>query len=150
MRLETQTRFWFMAFAVFCALVWLLKPVLLPFVSGLVIAYFLAPVVNILAKKGLPRWLGALSVLFGFGIIAAAILTLIVPLISSQVGALINAIPSYSEKIRSHYLPWIENWITRFPPEDVEKLHTAIGQTAADAAGFVGNMAKIWSPAACA
>jgi predicted PurR-regulated permease PerM len=142
MRLETQTRFWLVAFAVFAGLVWLLKPVLLPFVAGMVIAYFLAPVVNFLAARGVPRWLGALGVLLGFGVIAAAIIMLILPLISSQIGALLNALPGYSEKVREHYLPWIENWITRFPPEDVEKLRSAAGQSAAEAAGFLGNILK--------
>lgn len=142
MRLETQTRFWLLTFAVFAALLWLLQPVLLPFVAGLVIAYFLAPVVNFLARHGFPRWLGALCVLFGFGLIAGSIAMLILPLISSQIGALLNALPAYSEKLRAHYLPWIENWITRFPPEDVEKLRTAAGQSAAEIAGFFGNLLK--------
>lgn len=142
MRLETQTRSWFLAFVIFACLIWLLKPVLLPFVAGMVIAYFLAPVVNALAKKGIPRWLGALCVLFGFGVIATTIIMLILPLISSQIGTLLNALPGYSEKIRGHYLPWVENWITRFPPEDVEKLRDAAGNSAAAAAGFVGSVLK--------
>jgi len=142
MRLETQTRFWFLAFIIFAGLVWLLKPVLLPFVAGLVIAYFLAPVVNILAKRGVPRWIGGLSVLLGFGLVAGAIVMLILPLISSQIGALINALPAYTEKVRSHYLPWIENWITRFPPEEVDKIRDAAGQSAAEVAGFFGNLLK--------
>ncbi len=142
MRLQSQTRFWFLAFAAFLGLLWVLKPVLLPFVAGIVIAYFLAPVVNQLAKHGLPRWLGALGVLFGFGLIAGAIVMLIMPLISNQIGALLNALPSYIEKVRGHYLPWIENWITRFSPQDVEKLHNAAGQSAGEVAGFFGNLLK--------
>jgi predicted PurR-regulated permease PerM len=142
MRLETQTRYWLFTFAIFAGLVWLLKPVLLPFVAGMVIAYFLAPVVEFLAKRGFPRWLGALCVLAGFGLVAGAILMLILPLISSQLGALINALPNYTDKLRQHYMPWIENWITRFPPQDVEKLHTAVSQSAGEAAGFVGNLLK--------
>lgn len=142
MRIETQTRFWFLAFLTFAALLWLLKPVLLPFVAGVVIAYFLAPVVNALAKRGVPRWLGALSVLFGFVVIGSAIVMLILPLITSQIGALLNALPSYSEKIRAHYLPWIENWVMRFPAEDVEKIKDAAGQSASEVAGFVGNLLK--------
>ena len=142
MRLETQTRFWFLTFLAFGALVWLLKPVLLPFVAGLVIAYFLAPVVNFLVKKGVPRWLGALLVLFGFVLVAGGIATLILPLISSQIGALISALPEYTERVREQYLPWIENWVMKFPPQDVDKLRTAISQSAGDAANFVANMIK--------
>jgi predicted PurR-regulated permease PerM len=142
MRLEKQTQYWAFAFLIFCGLIWLLKPVLLPFVAGLVIAYFLAPVVNKLAERGVPRWIGALSVLFSFGLIVAILAMLILPMISSQVGALLNALPGMVEKIRNHYVPWLENWVTRFPPEDVEKLRDAAGQSAGDAAGFFANLLK--------
>lgn len=142
MRLESQTRFWFLAFVAFGALLWLLQPVLLPFVAGLVIAYFLAPAVNALAGRGVPRWLGALGVLLGFGLIASAIAMLMVPLIVSQVSTLLDSLPSYVEKVRDYYIPWVEKWITRFRPEDVERLRSAASQSAADVAGFLGNLLK--------
>ena len=38
-------RFWLAAAAVFLLVLWLLNDILLPFVVGMVVAYFLAPVV---------------------------------------------------------------------------------------------------------
>jgi len=142
LRIESQLRFWFLAFVVFVALVWVLKPVLLPFIVGMIVAYFLTPVVDKLASRNVPRWVGSLAVLFGFGLIVAAIVTLILPLLESQIGALVNAIPSYIEKLRAHYVPWFEDWLTRFAPEDVEKMRTAAGQSFGEAAGWIANVLK--------
>ena len=139
---ERQAKLWLLIFALFGGLLWLLKPVLLPFVAGLVLAYFFAPVVNALEARKVPRWIGALAVMFGFLIIVALLVVLILPMISSQIGALINAVPGYIEKFRNAYLPWIEDWLTRFRPEDVEKLRDAAGQSAGEAAGLVSRLVR--------
>lgn len=142
MRLELQTRFWLITFAVFAGLVWLLQPVLLPFVAGLATAYFLAPVVNTLARHKVPRWAGSLGVLLAFGLIVSLVLMLILPMISSQIGALLNALPGAIEKIRNQYMPWVEHWVTQISPGDVDKIHNAATQSASEVAGFLGNMLK--------
>ena len=142
MHAEAQTRRWILIFAAIIGLLWLLQPVLLPFVAGLVLAYFLAPVVGVLEKRRVPRWLGSVGVMLAFVLIAGLLLTLMMPVISSQLGALINAVPSYIEKFRSTYLPWVEHWLARFRPEDVEKLRDAAGQSAGDAAEMFGRLIK--------
>jgi predicted PurR-regulated permease PerM len=141
-RVQSQLRFWFIAFVVFLGLFWFLKPVLLPFLIGMAVAYFLNPVVNYFERHQIPRWLSALGVLLSFGVIVGGILTFIWPLLSTQIGALVNAAPGYIEKFRSHYIPWVENWLTRFEPEDVEKLRGAAGQSVGQAADWFGNLLK--------
>lgn len=140
LRLESQTRFWALALILFALVIWILKPVLLPFVSGMAIAYFLNPAVNTLARHKIPRWLGALIVLLGFSVVAGLIVTLILPLLQSQIGALISAVPGYVEQIRSHYLPWVQNWLAQFEPEDVDKIRDAAGQSVGEAAGWIGKL----------
>src|ERR1700733_3616367 len=108
-----QTRFWLIAFALFVAALWLLKPMLLPVLAGTAIAYFLNPVVDRLGAH-IPRWLGALVVLAGFTLIITLMVLLIGPLLENQIGALINAVPDYVERGRSHLIPWFEDWLTRF------------------------------------
>ncbi len=141
-RLESQTRFWLLVLALFALVIWVLQPVLLPFIAGLAIAYFLAPVVNALAQKKIPRWLGAIAVLLGFCLLAALIGALIGPLIVSQANALIDALPGYVDKVHRQYGPAIERWLTRLPPSDVDKLRDAAGQSATTAAGWAGNLLK--------
>ena len=55
MTLQRQFGFWLLALAALVALVWLLNAILLPFIAGLVLAYFLDPVADALERLGLPR-----------------------------------------------------------------------------------------------
>lgn len=138
--LESKTRFWAIAFIIFCFALWLLKPVLLPFVTGMAIAYFLNPVVDALARRKIPRWAGALVVLFGFIVLVALIILLIFPLLQHQIGALINAVPGYLQTLKTHYLPWIENWLSQIEPDDVDKLRDAAEKSVGEAASWLGNV----------
>ena len=55
MTLQRQVRFWVAAFLVLIVVLWLLSPILLPFIAGLVLAYFLDPVADALERLGLQR-----------------------------------------------------------------------------------------------
>ena len=63
MALERQLIFWVVALAVFCGVVWLLSPVLLPFVAGMALAYLLDPVARAGERFGVGRTVSALVVL---------------------------------------------------------------------------------------
>jgi predicted PurR-regulated permease PerM len=141
-RLEEQTRLWLLILAFFIAAIWLLKPVLLPFLAGLAVAYFLNPAVEKLAKHGFPRWLGALVVLGAFVLVMAMLVVLALPLLQGQLGALIEAVPAYVSKLRLQYLPWAEGWLSRFEPDDIEKIRDAAGQSVGEAAGWVAQTLK--------
>jgi predicted PurR-regulated permease PerM len=130
-------RFWLLMLAALIAVLYLFKPVLMPFLAGVAIAYFLEPVVSKLETRKIPRWVGALIVLSAFILVVVSMILLVVPLVNSQFAALVNALPEYSSKVREHYLPWAQDWLARFSPEDVERIRDAATQGAGDAASWV-------------
>jgi predicted PurR-regulated permease PerM len=132
-------RFWLLILAALVAVLWLFKPVLLPFLAGLAIAYFLEPAVTALEKRKVRRWIGALTVLSAFLFIVASIVLLVWPMLNHQIGALINSLPDYIAKIREQYLPWAQDWLARFSPEDVEKIRGAAEQSTGEAVDWVGH-----------
>lgn len=133
------SRFWLLFFAACLGLFWVFKPVVGPFLAGLAIAYFLEPVVTKLEKRHVPRTVGTLMVLSGFIFVVAMIVILLWPLLNSEIGALMNSLPDYIARIREHYIPWAQDWLTRFSPEDVEKIRGAATQGAGEAAGWVSH-----------
>ena len=135
-------RFWSIVAIVFFALLWILKPMLLPFVLGAAIAYFLNPILEKLPALRVPRWLGALLVLLTFILLVVLLMLLIVPLIQSQMTMLIDALPTYIETLRARFMPRITNWMHRLSPNDVEKLREAAGQYAGSAVGLAGGFLK--------
>src|SRR5579883_3432826 len=91
-----------------CGLIYLLSPILTPFLVAALIAYLGDPLVSKFSRLGLPHLLSAILVftlLFGaiiFGII------LIVPLIEKQIEMLFGLIPYGVEWIQNTVVPWLQ------------------------------------------
>ncbi|MDX9689693.1 MAG: AI-2E family transporter [Proteobacteria bacterium] len=134
----SREKTWFLLFAVFLGLIWLLRPILLPFVAGGVLAYFLDPAVDKLSLWRVPRWLGTLIVLAAAAVSAALLVLLIFPLVQSQIIALLHALPDYVQLVKAKLLPPIYDWLGRLSPTEVEKLKEAAGSYAGDAVGIAG------------
>lgn len=139
---ESQRKFWFVALAIFVLVVWALKPMLLPFVLAAAIAYFLNPVVNFLSRSGFVRWFGTSLVLLGFALCVVLVLVLVVPLLESQIAALLKALPSYLESLRNYFQPLIVRWIDALPPDTSDKLQAAAGDFAGSVLSWAGGLLK--------
>jgi len=131
-------RFWLVTFGVFILLLWVLSPILLPFVIGLILAYFLDPIVDRLEDYGAKRWLASLFALVAFFFIFGLFLVLIMPLVQEQLGTLIEQVPVYVEKIRSGLIPWVQQTFGRLAPAEVKQLQSAAGSVAGNAVGVAG------------
>ncbi|MBO9343093.1 MAG: AI-2E family transporter, partial [Roseiflexus sp.] len=78
------------------SMLWSTRPVLIPFVIGLVLAYLMAPAVDFF-DRWMPRWLAILAV-YALGFLGiAATFALIIPPLIEQVARLIRQLPSFSE-----------------------------------------------------
>ncbi len=66
MQLQRNIVFWVVALLIVVGLLWLLSPILLPFVLGMAIAYLLDPLAKRLTARGMSRLVAALVILAGF------------------------------------------------------------------------------------
>ncbi|MGB8634118.1 MAG: AI-2E family transporter [Rhodanobacteraceae bacterium] len=93
---------------VILALLWLLAPVLTPFVVAAMLAYLGDPLADRLEKLKLGRTL-AVSIVFTLMLLVlVGVLLLLVPLIERQVVRLINSLPDYVAWIRDQAAPWLQ------------------------------------------
>ncbi len=86
--------FWLGALAAAVATLTLLRAILLPFVAGMALAYFLDPLVDRLQARKLSRALAATLVLVAFLLAFVAGLFLLVPLIEGQAAGLARRLPA--------------------------------------------------------
>ncbi len=142
MSINQQIRFWLLASAAFIGLVWLLSPMLLPFVTGFAIAYFLNPIASVLYRIGIPRSMAVPLVLTAFIAVAVLVLMLIVPLFQEQITALIAAAPDYAERMKQIIVPWVTGLLNRLSPDDVDKLRTAAGEQTGEAINWVARFLR--------
>src|ERR1700692_1500644 len=75
-------------------LLWILRPVLAPFLLGGLIAYVLQPVVEWLVRDRTPRGLAALAMMLLFGLMAALLVLLVFAVIQKAGPELVRQIPS--------------------------------------------------------
>nr|WP_072245758.1 AI-2E family transporter [Roseibaca calidilacus] len=84
MPIDQQLRYWGLAGLVFIALLWVMGDVLLPFITGMAMAYFLNPVVTKLQNRGVPRTAAVsalMALAFGVVVLAGG---LIIPAVVTQ------------------------------------------------------------------
>ena len=84
---------WLIAMIVTGWLVYLLAPVLTPFVASALLAYVGDPLADRLQKLKLPRSLAVAAVFILTFLVLALLVLLVGPLISAQVGAVLDALP---------------------------------------------------------
>lgn len=97
---ERHLGFWLVALALLVAAIAVFHEILLPFVSAMVIAYFLSPLADRLERDGLGRSAAAGVIV---GLLALALVLAVVvllPLLASQIKSLAVALPTEAERLR--------------------------------------------------
>lgn len=95
-----QAKYWGIAAAVFFALLWALGDVILPFLLGGAIAYFLDPIADRLERAGLSRAAATTVItLFAVMLFIVAIL-LVIPTLARQTTALIDTAPELFQRLQ--------------------------------------------------
>ena len=92
---------WYVAGLALIALLWLLGPILMPFVIGAALAYIGDPLVDWMERRRLSRTLSVAIVFVVLSLIGLLALLLLVPLLYHQAVALLKNIPDW--------LAWVQN-----------------------------------------
>ena len=108
---DTQKIFWLIAIAAFGWLVYLLSPVLPPFLLAALLAYLFNPVVDKLQAMGVTRTLSVTLVFLLLTILLILVLLLLVPQIEKQILYLIRKFPEYVDVIQNKFLPWLASYL---------------------------------------
>lgn len=98
---KDQIRYWGIALVVFAVILWVLGDVLLPFVLGGAIAYFIDPVADRLERMGLSR-IAATAVITVLSMVLFVVLALsVIPTLIAQAVDLVNTMPELFSKMRA-------------------------------------------------
>ncbi len=109
---DTQKRAaaWSLLLLALATLLWLLAPVLTPFVVAAILAYALTPVVDALTRLGrgrTPRVLLVVLVEVVFLLLLLSIALLIVPILLKQLPLLREQVPPILDKLNATLAPWL-------------------------------------------
>ncbi len=129
-----------MIFIALAGLIYVLSPILMPFLSAALLAYLGDPLVNRLEKYKWSRTL-AVSLVFVviFSVLSAAVIVL-VPLIEQQISALIEKIPAIIAWGKDTALPWLQGRLAGLGAIDAEKLQQTLQDNMAGATSIVASV----------
>ncbi|MEM8800276.1 MAG: AI-2E family transporter [Pseudomonadota bacterium] len=111
-----------------------IRGILLPFVAGMAVAYFLDPAADKLEAFGAPRWLATMIIIVGFFLLVIGLMIGTWPLLQSQLAGIIEVLPKYAAQVK----PYLQDLMDRASGGDnssilatvTNKLVQVIGRTA--------------------
>lgn len=134
-----QVMFWLLAFVVLIFFLWVFSSILLPFVAGMVLAYFLDPVADKLQRLGLSRLVATIVILVGFLLVLVVALAIIVPVLVSQASEFMGRLPDYIARLQSFVASFDPGWLQRLG-FDTESLRENMSGVVSQGASFLGSV----------
>lgn len=121
-------------------LIYLLTPILTPFMVAALFAYIGDPLVDRLQQWRLSRTWAVTTVFFSLSLLLAVAAVILVPMLERQVVLLANNIPGYIDVVQTQFIPWLQ---TRFAIDihlDVNTLKNSLQSHWQQAGGVLGTV----------
>ncbi len=146
MRVERQVLFWLSAAILLVLVIGLLRGIILPFVAGIVIAYFLNPAADRLTQWGVPRGAAAALIVVASGCAIIAAFVFLVPLVITQAQQFAVGLPEELTRLRSLIETWARERLGTHYPEFEAGLDRGSQTIADNWASLAGAVAgSLWS-----
>ena len=144
--LKRHILFWVGVALLFVLFLWFFRTILLPFVAGMALAYFLDPIADWLERRGLSRIMATVVILVCFVLIFALSLMLVIPIIVNQFTQFAAALPGYVSDLQriisSPENSFLPSWIT----SQIDTIKQNFTEVLGQGAGFIGTLfAQIWN-----
>ena len=144
--LKRQIVFWLIALAAFIAFLMVFSSILLPFIAGMALAYFLDPVADWLERRGMSRTVATMVILIAFVVIFALSLMVIIPLLVSQASDFFEKLPGYISQLQDLVTSFNPDLLPAWIRDQLGTIKQSFSSVLAEGAGFMGTVFKqIWN-----
>lgn len=144
--MQKQLVFWLALAVCFLGFISVLRPVLLPFVAGMIIAYFLNPVADRLEAAGFNRSLAAAMIVAFAAITLIVAVILLYPLLSGQVRQFAETTPGELDRFRHMLEAWMADRLGHRFPAFKASLERALEQVSQGWSSSLGTIvSSVWS-----
>ena len=141
-----QIRFWLIAAVFFAAFLYLFSDILLPFVAGMALAYFLDPVADRLQRLGLSRVMATVVILVCFIVVLTLALVVLIPVLASQMADFAVKVPGYIERLQQLVTKFNPQWLEQRFGVNAAELREGLSSLLSTGFGFASTVFQsIWS-----
>ncbi|WP_430699260.1 AI-2E family transporter [Mesorhizobium humile] len=109
--LRRQVFFWLATAVLLALFLYLFSGILLPFVAGMVLAYFLDPVADWLQRLGLSRLMATVVILIAFIVVVVLAFVILVPVLATQMADFARKLPEYLTRLQSLITSFDPKWL---------------------------------------
>ncbi len=141
-----QVIFWLGAAVVLALLLYLFSDILLPFVAGMVLAYFLDPVADRLQRLGLSRVMATVVILIAFIVVLVVALVVLVPVLATQMADFAGKLPEYLTRLQALITSFDPKWLEQRFGVDANSLKEGLNSVLTSGFGLITTVfTSIWS-----
>lgn len=140
MTVQRQVLIWLFALGAFIVFMWLFADIMLPFIAGIVLAYFLDPVADALERLKLPRLAATLVIVLTSAFALVLVVLLVVPLIGDQIGKFAERLPSDVTTLVTLFNDLAPVWLKDALEKTSASLPTSGTGIATKAAGWIASL----------
>ncbi|MFN3720625.1 MAG: AI-2E family transporter [Rhizobium rhizophilum] len=144
--LRRQLFFWLVALVVFVGFLMLFSSILLPFIAGMALAYFLDPVADRLERIGLSRLMATVVILVSFVVVFVLSLMIIIPVLASQLNEFIQRVPGYITQLQTFISTSNASWLPDWVDGQMGTIRENFSRYLSEGVGFLGTLVEqIWN-----
>lgn len=144
--LRRQVFFWLVTLAIFVVFLMLFSSVLLPFIAGMALAYFLDPVADRLERIALSRLMATVVILVSFVVVFVLSLMIIIPVLASQLNEFIQRVPSYITQLQTFIATSNASWLPDWVDGQMGTIQENFSRYLSEGVGFLGTLVEqIWN-----
>lgn len=144
--LRRYVLFWLCAFLAFAIFLLAFRTILLPFVAGMALAYFLDPVADWLERRGLSRLMATIVILISFILMFAIALVVVVPLIITQFSQFAQVLPDYVSQLQQLIANPENSYLPKWMVTQIQNAKQNFSSLMSEGAGFLGGLLnQLWN-----
>lgn len=144
--LRRQIAFWVAVLVLTAGFLMLFRDILLPFVSGMALAYFLDPVADWFERRGLSRLMATVVILVLFIVLFSLSLMIIIPLLAQQAADFIARLPGYVTLLQHMITDANSHLIPDLLRDQLGTIKENFAKILGQGAGFISTLlGQIWS-----
>jgi len=137
MTLQNQIKAWVVMLAVFILFMWVFRGILLPFIAGMILAYLLDPVADLLEKIKFSRFWATLTILIAAVAVFVGLFLFIVPPLVQQLIGLVERLPGYVAQLQEYANQYTPALYERLGAERAAEFENWVNQLLSQGIGFL-------------
>ncbi len=146
MTFQRQVLFWVGTLLLLVFAMWVLRDVLLPFVAGIALAYFLNPVADRLERLGVSRMVASLIMIAVVILVCVLLALLFLPILGAQISAFVQGLPTTITRLQTVLTDETREWLTNIVGDRIPDLNKSLGDLMTESAKWmVTFLGSVWA-----